>query len=46
MKSKILAATTVVSLGLSVAAFAQGVPNGMIQQHYGAAWAASEAKGR
>jgi hypothetical protein len=46
MRSMILAAVTVASLSLSIAAFAQGVPNGLIQQHYGAAWASSEAKGR
>jgi hypothetical protein len=46
MKSMILAAVTVVSLGLSVAALAQGAPNDLIQRHYGAAWAASQAKCR
>jgi hypothetical protein len=46
MKPVILAAVTIMTLGLSVAAFAQGVPSGMVLQHYGAPWAASQAKGR
>jgi hypothetical protein len=46
MKSMILAAVTIASLGLSVAAFAQGVPRDLIPQHYGAASAASQAKSR
>jgi hypothetical protein len=46
MKSIVFAAVTLMILGFSVAAFAQGVPGGTVEQHYGAAWAASQARGR
>ena len=39
MKTLILAAVTIISLGISVAATAQGVPLNFAEPRYGSAWA-------
>jgi hypothetical protein len=44
MKNMILAAIAALSLGMSAAAFAQGLPPGVGDQQYGASWAANHAK--
>ena len=46
MKAMILAAFTALSLGMSVAAFAQGLPASASQQDYGAAWSTSHSNSR
>lgn len=45
MKATILAAFTALSLGMSVAAFAQGLPPGLTQQ-YASGWSNSHIHGR
>ena len=46
MKAMILAAFTALSLGMSAAAFAQGLPPGMGDQSYASGWAASHNSNR